>query len=111
MTIAAAQAAAGMAETLFLYQHLASQSGRLVVVVLREPIRPGELLCDGSALIATRPTRCGAPLVPIARGDIRPSDRFADAESGLILSCPNGGAGILTFEGRRLLRQPAPAIS
>jgi hypothetical protein len=109
MTTTEAEAAGSIVKDLFRYQHLASRSGRLVVVVLREPMRPGELLCDGSPLVATRPTRCGAPLVPIPRGDVRPSDRFIDPESGLMLGCPQGGAGLLTFEGRRLLLQAAPA--
>lgn len=92
---------------LSLYQHLASRSGRLAVVVLREPRRPGELLCDGLPLMATRPLRCSAPLVPIAGGDIVPSDRFIDKESWLTLSCPRGGDGVLTFDGRVLRRQRA----
>lgn len=89
-------------QRVYRHQGLASRSGRLFVVVLREPDRTGVLLCDGKPLIATAPLRCNAPSTPEDHGEIRPGDWFVDPHSGLTVICPLGGTGILAFDGRRL---------
>jgi hypothetical protein len=93
---------------LFRHRNLASKSGRLVVVVLREPNRPGVLLCDGDPLVAVPPGPCSAQQSPLKPGAVQPGDKFYDGESGLALICPLGGQGTLTFDGRPLQRVDEP---
>ena len=97
-----ASAGSGARQVVFRYQHLASRSGGLAIVVLREPESAGELLCDGEPMIGIRPTRCSAPVPARSSGEISAGEWLVDHESGLTLICPYGGSGILTFDGRLL---------
>lgn len=105
-----ASANSGGGRLMFRYQHLVSRSGRLTVVVLREPDGPGELLCDGEPMIGIRPVRCSAPAGPRLRGEISAGEWLADDQSGLMLTSPYGGSGILTFDGRPL-RPPSACLA
>jgi hypothetical protein len=97
------------AARLVRYQQFVSASGRLAIVILREPSSPDSLLCDGEPLIAASPSPCSARVAPVEARDVSPGDRFSDQQSGLTVICPRGGAGQLTFGGRPLLRVRAPA--
>lgn len=95
-------------DRLYRYQSLMSDSGRLMVLVLEPPARPGVLLCDGAPLVERSPRRCSAPIAAGDADDVRPGDRFTDPASGLTVICPEGGSGELTFAGRPLQRLGDP---
>src|SRR5258705_1641565 len=96
--------------SMFRYQQLQSMSGRLLVVILREPSLPGMLLCDGRPLVAAPSAPCSAQVNRIESGDVPPGDRLTDPPSGLSVICPRGGSGHLTFDGRPLRRLEALTI-
>jgi hypothetical protein len=93
-------------DALYRYQNLISASGELMVLVLQPPARLGELRCDGVGMTSRPAWRCSAPIRAIGSHDVRPGERFADPESGLMVICPRGGSGTLTFECRPLRSMP-----
>jgi hypothetical protein len=92
------------APRLVRHQQFVSATGRLAIVILREPSSPGSLLCDGEPLIAASPSPCSARVIPLETRNASPGDRLSDQQSGLTVICPRGGTGQLTFDGRPLLR-------
>ena len=83
-------------------RRFAATSGSLVIVVVKEPAYPGDVLCDGMPVVPTRPISCGAAAPAAADDRIRAGDWLIDPVSGLKIRCVRGGPGWLTFDGRPL---------
>jgi hypothetical protein len=77
-------------------------SNGLRVVVTVSPSERGELRCGVITLTPQRPPPCNPSSV--VEGTIRPGDQFADPVSGLEVTCTHVGYGVLSFNGRKLLR-------
>jgi hypothetical protein len=107
----AARAALPACDGLYRYQNLISASGDLMVLVLQPPGGSGELRCDDVRMISPPAVRCSAPIGPAGSHEVRPGERFTDPESGLMVICPRGGSGTLTFDGRPLRPTGPPARS
>ena len=76
------------------------------VVIIRPPSGQGALACGGAPMVASATPRGeAAPDQPAGVSLV--GKRYEDAATGLEALCAKGGAGELSFDGRRLVVKEA----
>jgi hypothetical protein len=76
--------------------------GGAVVLVLTAPELPGQLRCNGVAMVPSRPLPCSYHSGMRAAAYLRPGWRYRDTHSGLEVRCLRSGCGYLTYGQRTL---------
>jgi hypothetical protein len=75
-------------------------AGRITVMIMVTPRKPGMLCCDGVPMVPARPSPCSASSDAQPPGStLRPGQRYRDSLGHIEVRCLRGGHGRLTFAG------------